>query len=125
MPARNLEARVRHQPRVAIVDLHGEINAFAEDVLNAAYADAESQEAHVILLNFSDVDYINSTGIALIVSLLARARKNKRRLLACGLSQHYVEIFQITRLADFMSVFPDEASALNEGTTTITAPREP
>ena len=114
MSTRSLEAQVRHQPRVAIIDLHGEINAFAEDVLNAAYAEAESRESEVILLNFSDVDYINSTGIALIVSLLARARKTKRRLLACGLSQHYVEIFQITRLVDFMSVFPDETSALNE-----------
>lgn len=119
MSTRSLEAQVRHQPRVAIIDLHGEINAFAEDVLNAAYADAESGESDVILLNFSDVDYINSTGIALIVSLLARARKTKRRLLACGLSQHYVEIFQITRLVDFMSVFPDETSALNENPTAI------
>ncbi|HEV2579304.1 MAG TPA: STAS domain-containing protein, partial [Ktedonobacteraceae bacterium] len=110
---------VRHQPRVAIIDLHGEINAFAEDVLNTAYTDAESRELDVILLNFSDVDYINSTGIALIVSLLARARKTKRRLLACGLSQHYVEIFQITRLVDFMSVFPDETSALKENPTPI------
>ena len=119
MPARILEAQVRHQPRVAIVDLHGEINAFAEDVLNTAYAEAENRESEVILLNFSDVDYINSTGIALIVSLLARARKTKRRLLACGLSQHYVEIFQITRLVDFMSVFPDENSALNENPAAI------
>ena len=119
MPARTLEAHVRHQPRVTIVDLHGEINAFAEDVLNASYADAESRGAEAILLNFSDVDYINSTGIALIVSLLARARKSKRRLLACGLSQHYVEIFQITRLVDFMSVFPDEASALSESPKSI------
>ncbi|TMD73824.1 MAG: STAS domain-containing protein, partial [Chloroflexi bacterium] len=114
MAAKSLEAQVRHQPRVAIIDLHGEINAFAEDVLNKAYAEAESRRAEVILLNFSDVDYINSTGIALIVSLLARARKSKRRLLACGLSDHYVEIFQITRLVDFMSVFPDEKSALAE-----------
>jgi anti-sigma B factor antagonist len=112
MPAKTLEAQVRHQPAVAIVDLHGEINAFAEDRLNAAYAEAESRAPDVILLNFSDVDYINSTGIALIVSLLARARKAKRRLLACGLSDHYVEIFQITRLVDFMNVFPDEKSAL-------------
>ena len=65
-----------------------------------------------------------STGIALIVSLLARARKSKRRLLACGLSQHYVEIFQITRLVDFMSVFPDEASALSENPKSIITPRE-
>ena len=84
MSAKNLEAQVRHQPRVAIIDLHGEINSFAEDVLNTAYADAESRNSEVILLNFSDVDYINSTGIALIVSLLARARKSKRRLFACG-----------------------------------------
>jgi anti-anti-sigma factor len=112
MPAKTLEAQVRHQPAVAIVDLHGEINAFAEDRLNAAYAEAESRAPELILLNFSDVDYINSTGIALIVSLLARARKAKRRLLACGLSDHYVEIFQITRLVDFMNVFPDEKSAL-------------
>lgn len=115
MSAKNLEASVRHQPKVAIIDLHGEINAFAEDRLNAAYAEAESQGADVILLNFSDVDYINSTGIALIVALLARARKSRRRLLACGLSDHYMEIFQITRLVDFMSVFPDEASALSDG----------
>jgi anti-sigma B factor antagonist len=125
MAAKSLEAQVRHQPRVAIIDLHGEIDAFAEDVLNKAYAEAESRRAEVILLNFSDVDYINSTGIALIVSLLARARKSKRRLLACGLSDHYVEIFQITRLVDFMSVFPDEKSALaEEGRASITSSPE-
>jgi len=112
MPAKTLEAQVRHRPQIAIVDLQGEIDSFAEDVLNAAYTEAESRDANVILLNFSKVDYINSTGIALIVGLLARARKSKRRLLACGLSDHYVEIFEITRLVDFMNVFPDEASAL-------------
>lgn len=113
MPAKTLEAHVRHQPRVAIVNLEGEINGFAEDVLNEAYADAESQDSDAIVLNFSKVDYINSTGIALIVALLARARKSHRRLLACGLSEHYIEIFQITRLADFMTVFPDEKSAVD------------
>jgi anti-anti-sigma factor len=92
-------------------------------VLNAAYADADSRGADEILLNFSDVDYINSTGIALIVSLLARARKSKRKLLACGLSQHYVELFQITRLVDFMSVFADEASALAEEPSSIISPQ--
>ncbi|MFQ6102449.1 MAG: STAS domain-containing protein [Anaerolineae bacterium] len=107
-----LDATVRHQPGVAIIDLHGEINSFSEDVLHDAYTRAESQNPGAILLNFSDVDYINSTGIALIVSLLAQARKSHRRMLTCGLSDHYLEIFQITRLADFMDIFPDEASAL-------------
>lgn len=101
-----------HQPRVAVIELHGEINSFAEQALSAAYAEAEAQAPQAILLNFSDVDYINSTGIALIVTMLAKARKAHIRLLTCGLSEHYVEIFNITRLADFMSVFPDEGAAL-------------
>lgn len=112
MPTQKLEADVRHLPQVAIVDLRGEINAFAEERLSAAYNEAESEDTEVILLNFNDVDYINSTGIALIVGLLTRARKTHRRLLACGLSDHYMEIFQITRLADFITIFPDEVSAL-------------
>ncbi|MFQ5813341.1 MAG: STAS domain-containing protein [Anaerolineae bacterium] len=112
MSAEMLEANVRHQPGMVIIDLQGEINGFAEDALNTAYTEAESRKPQVILLNFGEVDYINSTGIALIVGLLAQARKSRRRLLTCGLSDHYVEVFQITRLADFMDIFPDEASAL-------------
>jgi anti-sigma B factor antagonist len=116
MPAKPFEANVRlqhdAQPPATVIDLQGEINATAEAKLNAAYAEAEGQNPPSIVLNFGDVSYINSTGIALIVGLLARARKAKRRLLVYGLNPHYQEIFQITRLADFMTVFPDESSAL-------------
>jgi anti-sigma B factor antagonist len=82
--------------------------------LNAGYTEAEAKNPQTILLNFEEVDYINSTRIALIVGLLAKARASKRRLLAYGLSDHYVEIFNITRLSDFVSVLPNEESALSE-----------
>ncbi len=112
MAENHFEATVRHQDTIAIIDLHGEINTLADDALSSAYAQALTQNSKTVLLNFSDVDYINSTGIALIVGLLAQARKSGRRMLTCGLSDHYVEIFKITRLADFMTIFPDEASAI-------------
>jgi anti-anti-sigma factor len=111
---KQLEAGVRHRQGIATIDLHGEINSFAEEALLAAYKEAEANNPEIVVLNFSDVDYINSTGIALIVGLLARARKAHRRLAVFGLSEHYVEIFNITRLADFMMVFPDEASLMAE-----------
>src|SRR4028119_876369 len=107
-------AGVRGEPGAAVIDLGGEINGFAQEALDAAYAEAEKGNPESIHLNFEGVDYINSTGIALIVGLLARARAAKRGLSACGLSEHYVEIFNITRLSDFLSVFPDEKSALDE-----------
>ncbi len=108
------EAHVRHLDGKAVIDLSGEIDAFAEQSLNEAYRDAESGDPSTIVLNFNEVDYINSTGIALIVSLLAQARKAHRELVVYGLSDHYVEIFQITRLSDFMSIHEDEESALSE-----------
>ena len=113
MPAKHhLEATVRREPAGAVLGLRGEINGFAQEALDAAYTEAEAQDSQAILLNFEGVDYINSTGIALIVGLLARARASKRRLLAYGLSDHYLEIFEITRLSDFVNVYPDEESAL-------------
>jgi anti-anti-sigma factor len=113
MQAKHLEASVRQEPGGAILDLRGEINGFGQETLDAAYTEAEAKDPEAIILNFEEVDYINSTGIALIVGLLARARAAKRKLLAYGLSDHYVEIFNITRLSDFVGVYPDEESALS------------
>lgn len=106
------QAEVNTQPNAALIDLHGELNAFAEQELNQAYEAAEKLDLPVIILNFTDVDYINSTGIALIVNILGRARKNQRRLVVFGLSEHYQEIFSITRLTDFMQIAADRDSAL-------------
>lgn len=103
---------VRRMDPVAILDLHGEINAAAEEALNAAYDEAAQDGVRTVVLSFGGVDYINSTGIALIVGLLARARKDRRKVSAFGLSDHYVEIFQITRLSDFMHIHTDEANAV-------------
>jgi len=114
METAQFEARVRRADGVTVVELAGDIDARAEEALEGAYAEAE--DAGALLLSFGGVGYINSTGIALIVSLLAKARARRQDVSACGLSDHYREIFEITRLSDFMTVFPDEQSALNEAT---------
>ncbi len=80
MPRKQFEANVRYRPGgVAMIDLNGEIDGFAKETLAAAYGEAEKGKPEAILLDFEGVDYINSTGIALIVGLLARARASKRR----------------------------------------------
>jgi anti-anti-sigma factor len=107
-----LRTRVRQQPGVAIIDLVGDIDGSAEHVLTDAYDRAEREDPAAILLNFAGVNYINSKGIALIVVLLRRAIQSGQRLSACALSDHYQEIFQITRLADYVAVCTDEETAL-------------
>ena len=106
------EATVREAAPLAVIRLHGDINGNAESALNAAYGEATALDPEGIVLNFEQVGYINSTGIALIVSILARARQEGIPLLTCRLSDHYREIFEITRLIDFVTVVPDEAAAM-------------
>ena len=104
MATSELRAAVREQDGIAVIDLAGDVNSSAEIALNTAYADAASRDTGSVALNFEHADYINSTGIALIVGLLAQARANGIEVKAFGLSDHYREIFEITRLSDFMTI---------------------
>jgi anti-sigma B factor antagonist len=115
MDAASFDAHVRaatDDPAVTVIDLVGEINRAADERLMDALAEAAARDTPTVLLNFSQVTYINSTGIAVIVGLLARARAEHLTVGAYGLMEHYREIFEITRLADFMTIFSDEERAV-------------
>lgn len=90
--------------KTAVIALTGEINGLADTALTTAYDAAIALAPNAITLDFNQVDYINSTGIALIVGLLAKARAVHLPLTAVGLSDHYREIFTITRLSDFIQI---------------------
>ena len=103
---------VRKVNKAAIIDIHGEVSGAAESTLMDAYTEVTSTGATAILLNFSGLDYMNSSGIGLLVTLLIRAQRQKQRLLAYGLSDHYRQIFEITRLNEAISIYPTEVEAL-------------
>jgi anti-anti-sigma factor len=108
MSTAELEAHVRDEAGTAVIELTGDVDRDAEAALDAAYTQVEQAES--VILDFKGVSYINSTGIAVIVGLLARARRNGQTLAARGLSEHYRQIFEITRLADFMTILDEEGS---------------
>jgi anti-sigma B factor antagonist len=118
MPGAEFGAEVRSHDSTGVIDLRGEINLGADQALLAAYDQAVQDNPATVVLNFAAVDYINSTGIALIVGLLARARKEHRTVRAFGLSEHYRQIFAITRLSDFMGIYADEDSAVTATVST-------
>jgi anti-anti-sigma factor len=112
MATRELETTVRQRQGVAILDLIGDVDSSAEAALQRGYDEAAARGGPVVL-NFAGADYINSTGIALIVGLLAQARARDVQITAYGLSDHYREIFEITRLADFMTIADNEDGAVS------------
>lgn len=102
----------RVSDKASIIDIHGEITAFAENSLMDAYAEASREGVRAILLNFTDLDYMNSSGIGLLVTLLIRANRHNQQLLAYGLSDHYKQIFQLTRLDEAIGIYDTQDAAL-------------
>ena len=111
------EARVSMKVRKAtgdasIVDIEGEVTSFCENVLMDAYTEAATGGTSAIVLNFGGLEYMNSGGIGLLVTLLIRAQRQGQRLLVFGLNDHYQQIFELTRLNEAIGVYDDEAAAL-------------
>ena len=111
------EAQVKMNVRKAsdktrIIDVEGELTAFAETVLMDAYNQASDGRVRAIILNFEDLEYMNSSGIGLLVTLLIRVNREKQRLLTYGLTEHYRNIFQITRLDDAIGIYDSEEAAV-------------
>jgi anti-sigma B factor antagonist len=109
----SLNAQVRKVgDSVAVVDISGEINGYSEEALMAAYKEASNGRTRAIILNFSDLRYMNSSGIGLLVTLLIRVRRQKQQLLAYGLNAHYQQIFELTRLNESIALYDSEGAAL-------------
>ena len=82
-----------------------------------AYTRATDEGARSLILNFSGLGYMNSGGIGLLVTLLVRANRQKQRLLALGLNDHYRQIFELTRLDEAIGIFDSEAEAVAAATS--------
>jgi len=107
MPAEAFSYVIEPGDGVTVVRMSG-------DIVKESGAGFDSLGAEIsgpVLLDFADVGFINSSGIALIVGILAKARAENRPVSACGLTDHYRHIFEITRLSDFMDIYDDEAAA--------------
>jgi anti-sigma B factor antagonist len=99
--------------RASVIDIKGDVTASAERPLADAYTKASGKFTRTIVLNFSGLEYMNSGGIGLLVTLLVRAQRQHQRVLAYGLSDHYRQIFELTRLDEAVSIHDTEQAALS------------
>ena len=110
MPEATATFEVRRHGAASIVDIRGDVTAGSEAVLMSAYD--EAGDARAIVLNFTELAYMNSGGIGLLVTLLVRVNRRSQSLLAFGLSDHYRQIFELTRLDEAVGIHDTESDAL-------------
>jgi anti-sigma B factor antagonist len=110
--ATRVEVRPTDDPTASVVAIHGDVTGASEPALMEAYVKAVDGGARTVVLDFAGLEYMNSGGIGLLVTLLVRSKRQGQRLLAVGLSDHYREIFSLIRLDEAIGIHDDANAAV-------------
>jgi anti-sigma B factor antagonist len=110
--ATRVDVRPASPAAASVLRIEGEITSASEKPLMDAYALATGDGARTIVLDFGGLDYMNSGGIGLLVTLLVRVQRHGQHLLAVGLNEHYRQIFSLTRLDEAIGIHDTTEAAL-------------
>ncbi len=97
---------------VTVLRFEGDIASTSKEAVLGAYQGLSKETAKLILLDFTKVDYINSSGIALVIQLLMEAANSAQKIYAFGLSAHFTKVFTMVGITKYAGLFPSQADAL-------------
>ena len=97
---------------VAVLRFEGDIASTSKDAVLGAFQALPKETARLVLLAFSKVDYINSSGIALVIQLLIEASNSGQKVAAFGLSAHFTKVFTMVGITKYAGLFGSQAEAL-------------
>ena len=97
---------------VAVLRFEGDIASTSRDAVLGSYQALPREANPLILLDFTKVDYINSSGIALVIQLLMEAATAGQKVSVCGLSAHFTKVFTMVGIPKYATLYPTHAEAL-------------
>ena len=97
---------------VTVIRLEGDIGSASEAAVLGTYKSLPKATSKLILLDFTKVDYINSSGIALVIQLLIQADRSAQKVCAFGLSPHFTKVFTMVGITKYAGLFPGQTEAL-------------
>jgi anti-sigma B factor antagonist len=90
----------------------GDISSASRDAVVGTYQALDKASNPRVLLEFKGVEYLNSSGIALVIQVLMEASKSGQTVAICGLTPHFTKVFTMVGITKYATLYPDEAAAL-------------
>lgn len=97
---------------VSVLRFEGDISSTSKEAVLGTYQSLPKATTKIVLLDFTKVDYINSSGIALVIQLLIEAANAGQKVFACGLSAHFTKVFTMVGITKYAGLFPGQAEAM-------------
>jgi anti-sigma B factor antagonist len=90
----------------------GDISSASKEPVLGAYQALDKAQHTSLLLDFGKVEYLNSSGIALVIQVLMEASKSAQTVAICGLTPHFTKVFTMVGITKYAALYADEAAAL-------------
>ena len=108
-----MEITIREDPQATVLSLKGRLDLATGSALKEQVKQLFEKEKTTIHLNLAEVEFINSSGLGSLVSVMKEIRLRKGRLTLSNLASYVEEIFEITQLSHIFEIFATEEEALN------------
>jgi anti-anti-sigma factor len=95
---------------ITVLRFTGDITSASKTAVLGTYQSIPAATKR-ILLDFSTVDYLNSSGIALVIQMMIAASKASQTVMTFGLKPHFQKVFTMVGITKYTSLHPDEKSA--------------
>ncbi|MED4600131.1 STAS domain-containing protein [Paenibacillus validus] len=107
-------ADMRTHVKTVIIDLYGDLSNQSEEGLLGLreWELGLGQNKRFLILNFTQVPYINSMGIAVLIRIVRSLMKTGCQTFAYGVTPHYQKLFRMVGLTEYIMIYPDEYSIL-------------
>jgi anti-sigma B factor antagonist len=90
----------------------GDVSSLSKDAIVGTYQALDKAAHKRILLDFKGVEYLNSSGIALVIQVLMEANKSSQTVAISGLTPHFTKVFTMVGITKYATLYPDETAAL-------------
>jgi anti-sigma B factor antagonist len=97
---------------VIILELNGRLDSNTSKLLEDKVMEVLGQGSKKLLMDFADVDYINSTGLRVLLLALQQLKKNQGKLILCSIKDYMKEVFEISGYTEIFPIFSDQSEGL-------------
>jgi anti-sigma B factor antagonist len=104
MQAEHLQIDVRHEPDRIVLRLHGELDLSSAPLLQSEIESAGADGATLVVLDLDDLEFIDSTGLRIILAAHERSRERGQMLALTRGSQQVQRLMSITRAGEHLRI---------------------
>ena len=108
-----MEIKLTESNGVAILNLQGRLDLSSGSALKEQIKTLFNEDKTNVHLNLADVEFINSSGLGSLVSIMKETRLRKGRLTLSNLASYVQEIFDITQLSHIFEIYATQEEALS------------